>query len=341
MTDKPISPQGYLIGMLPINDNPFWGDLPEGGHGIPPGGETGQVLAKKTNADYDAEWVDQTGGGGGGKDGTTFTPSVSPEGELTWTNDGGKPNPEPVNIMGPAGPGGPQGPKGDTGETGPAGPKGDTGDTGPEGPQGPKGDTGETGPEGPQGPKGDTGETGPAGPEGQQGPKGDPGEGVPSGGTTGQVLAKKTNADYDTEWVDQTGGGGGGGVIEGKNFLSPVKITKEGSQYYLSLNGFNIMDELTGVLYCTLTFATSTPVNGRVTVTLPGGEYKPYGVAQYNMAGVARIPVTDDIIFVQLNSSAGRLLLDVKSLSGAAIEVDTSYTPNGLYITRWRDNNAS
>lgn len=33
---------------------------------------------------------------------------------------------------------------------------------------------------------------------------------VPSGGTTGQVLAKKSDTDYDTEWV--TGGGGGGGV---------------------------------------------------------------------------------------------------------------------------------
>ena len=32
--------------------------------------------------------------------------------------------------------------------------------------------------------------------------------GVPSGGTTGQVLAKNSDGDYDTEWVDQTGGGG-------------------------------------------------------------------------------------------------------------------------------------
>lgn len=33
---------------------------------------------------------------------------------------------------------------------------------------------------------------------------------VPVGGTTGQVLAKASNADYDTVWVNQTGGGGGG-----------------------------------------------------------------------------------------------------------------------------------
>lgn len=31
---------------------------------------------------------------------------------------------------------------------------------------------------------------------------------IPAGGTAGQVLAKKNETDYDTEWVDQTGGGG-------------------------------------------------------------------------------------------------------------------------------------
>ena len=34
-------------------------------------------------------------------------------------------------------------------------------------------------------------------------------EAIPAGGTTGQVLAKRTDADRDLEWVDQTGGGGG------------------------------------------------------------------------------------------------------------------------------------
>lgn len=67
---------------------------------------------------------------------------------------------------------------------------------------------------------------GPPGPPGPQGPPGADGtvsfdeltpaqreslrgEGVPAGGTTGQVLAKTSNTDYDTEWVDQSGGGGG------------------------------------------------------------------------------------------------------------------------------------
>ena len=43
--------------------------------------------------------------------------------------------------------------------------------------------------------------TGPAGPTGSQGAAG---VGVTIGGITGQVLAKKSNANYDTEWVNQT-----------------------------------------------------------------------------------------------------------------------------------------
>ena len=56
---------------------------------------------------------------------------------------------------------------------------------------------------------GTEGPAGPQGPTGPQGPQGEVGEGVPIGGTSGQVLAKASATDYDTEWVDQSGGGGG------------------------------------------------------------------------------------------------------------------------------------
>ena len=39
-------------------------------------------------------------GGIRGKDGVTFYPHVSAAGVLSWTNDGGKQNPDPVNIKG-------------------------------------------------------------------------------------------------------------------------------------------------------------------------------------------------------------------------------------------------
>lgn len=121
-------------------------------------------------------------GGGGGNDGVTFIPSVSEDGIISWTNNGGLPNPTPVDIMGPQGAQGqigPQGIQGDRGETGyyytplvddngnlswtnngglvnPStmnikGPQGAQGIQGIQGPQG------ETGAQGPQGLQGDPG----------------------------------------------------------------------------------------------------------------------------------------------------------------------------------------
>lgn len=79
---------------------------------------------------------------------------------------------------------------------------GPTGPVGPAGPAGPQGATGPAGAQGPEGPQGPTGATGPQGPAGV---------GVPVGGTTGQVLKKKSNTNHDTEWGD--GGSGGGGLL--------------------------------------------------------------------------------------------------------------------------------
>lgn len=73
---------------------------------------------------------------------------------------------------------------------------------------GPKGDKGDPGDPGPKGDKGDPGE---------QGPPGAVGAGVPAGGATGQVLAKATAADHDTQWIDPpTGGGGAVSSVNGK-----------------------------------------------------------------------------------------------------------------------------
>ena len=62
--------------------------------------------------------------GTNGRDGVTFTPSMSDDGDLSWTNDGGLANPATVNIKGPKGDQGERGEKGDTGATGPQGPAG-------------------------------------------------------------------------------------------------------------------------------------------------------------------------------------------------------------------------
>lgn len=71
-----------------------------------------------------------------GDDGATFTPSVSADGIISWTNDKDLPNPEPVNIKGAKGDKGDKGEKGDTGDTGPQGDQGEAGADGPPGKDG-------------------------------------------------------------------------------------------------------------------------------------------------------------------------------------------------------------
>ena len=157
-----ISPQGYKIKLAPTNDNPFWEKTIEGGI-------KSMTMTKETIGDFDYytwKYVDtddvehvfaeQKVSNKAGVDGVTFTPSVSADGVISWTNDGGLSNPPSMSIRGPQGV---KGDKGDVGARGPAGPTGPEGPRGLQGAQGAKGDTGATGPQGipgPQGPKGDT-----------------------------------------------------------------------------------------------------------------------------------------------------------------------------------------
>lgn len=56
---------------------------------------------------------DGAGGTGSGEDGVTFYPTII-NGVLSWTNDGGLTNPDPVNVVGPAGKDGKDGADGKT-----------------------------------------------------------------------------------------------------------------------------------------------------------------------------------------------------------------------------------
>ena len=222
--------------------------------------------------------------------GATFTPAVSAEGIISWSNDKDLPNPQSVDIKGPPGEGisvkgvvddeselpvsanngdtylvgteapynafiwtdgewvdnGPLtlGPKGDDGEaatiavgtttTLPAGSSASVTNSGTSSaavfnfsiPQGANGNDGADGADGeaatvavgttttlPAGSSATVTNSGtssaavlnfgiPQGAKGDDGADGADGEGVPTGGTTGQLLAKKTNTNFDTEWVD-------------------------------------------------------------------------------------------------------------------------------------------
>ena len=118
-------------------------------YGVPPGGTTGQVLTKSSNADGNCAWA--TGGGG----------------------EPGPPGPE--GPQGPPGPQGDAGPQGIPGTAGADGAAGAAGAQGPQGPPGPDGPQGAPGNDGAAGAAGAQGPEGPAGPEGAQGPQGIPG----------------------------------------------------------------------------------------------------------------------------------------------------------------------
>lgn len=115
---------------------------------IPTGGTKGQVLTKLSDEDKDYNWQDPTGGGGTGQNGATFTPSVSAEGVISWTNDKELPNPEPVNIKGGKGDKGDKGDPGEQGEPGEKGDKGEPGEPGAKGEQGQPGTPGKDGTDG-------------------------------------------------------------------------------------------------------------------------------------------------------------------------------------------------
>lgn len=151
-----------------------------------------------------------------------------------------------IGPTGKEGPQGPQGDRGPQGSTGPQGPKGDTGAKGDKGDTGPQGETGPSGKDGNDGADGDKGvsirdvyvdpddgdlyveltnsrlinaghvkgDDGKPGKDGRNGFTGGGGSGtggggasLPAGGTTGQVLAKASNANQDVSWQTVSGSG--------------------------------------------------------------------------------------------------------------------------------------
>lgn len=181
---------------------------------LPSGGKQYDVLGKLSEIDNDVGWIDIIGliktQGGAGRIRIRKTTT-----ELQWRQEGDEKWKTLILLDEIKGEPGAPGAKGDPGERGEKGDKGDQGEQGiqgiqgEQGIQGDKGDQGEQGIQGIQGEKGDKGDKGDQGDPGFPGMDGSPGVGVPTGGDTGQVLAKASPSDYDTEWVDPSTGGGG------------------------------------------------------------------------------------------------------------------------------------
>ena len=216
-----------------INNGPLQGAKGETGERGPQGiqgpkGDPGKDGAKGADGLPGKDGADGAPGkdGTNGRDGVTFTPSMSDDGDLSWTNDGGKANPQTVNLKGPKGDTGAKGDPGEKGADGAAGKDGVTftpsmsddgdlswtNDGGKANPKtvnlkGPKGDTGERGPQGIQGPKGDPGKDGAKGADGLPGKDG--ADGAPgkdgTNGRDGVTFTPAMSAAGDLSWSNDGG----------------------------------------------------------------------------------------------------------------------------------------
>ncbi|WP_223177756.1 hypothetical protein [Sphingobium sp. KCTC 72723] len=122
-----------------------------------------------------------------------------------------------------------------------------------------RGADGAAGATGAKGDKGDTGNTGAAGTNGTNG------QGVPTGGTTGQILSKTSNADFATAWIAAPTGGGGSGkpwyfdvpqastLTKVSGDASQLTITDDADAGLLVKCGPSVMGDISRVAYRTLT----------------------------------------------------------------------------------------
>lgn len=215
-----------------------------------------------------ALWDNGTAGADG-EDGATFTPSVSSDGTLSWSNDKGLANPASVNIKGEAGAAGAKGDKGDPftyddftaaqlaalkGEKGDKGDKGETGEQGVKGDKGDKGEQGEQGQQGIQGVKGDTGASGANGQDGK---------------SAYQIALDNGFVGTETDWLASLKGDKGDTGASGANITAAEVLTK-----LKTVDGQNSgldADMLDG--HDTTYFATATQLAGKADAAHTHSQY--------------------------------------------------------------------
>ena len=149
--------------------------------------------------------------GDSGSSGSSGTSGVGTDGSSgssgTSGIDGSSGSSGTSGINGSSGSSGTSGTSGTNGSSGSSGTSG-VGIDGSSGSSGTSGVDGSSGSSGTSGINGSSGSSGTSGAGGSSGSSGTSGQGVPAGGATDQVLSKVDGTDYNTAWVDQSGGGG-------------------------------------------------------------------------------------------------------------------------------------
>ena len=242
------------------------------GPGVATGGTTGQVLAKKSDANFDTEWINNSGGGSTVSVNVGETTTGEPGTNASVTNSGDETN-VVLNFTIPRG------------DTGPAGPAGDPGPAGP---------------------------------------------GVATGGTTGQVLAKKSDANFDTEWINNSGGGSTVSVNVGETTTGEpgtnASVTNSGDETNVVLN-FTIPRGDPGPENLVIITATaSTTVQGEY---IPDTTYtKALADIQANKAVMIKLENVPGRYYIPYSSSNAEILASAGTVSGSKQSIE-------LYLIKW------
>ena len=225
-------------------------------------------------------------GGQSGQNGATFTPYVSPDGVISWTNDKDLPNPAPVNI------------------------KGDKGEPGERGVQGEKGDPGKDGTNGIDGADGKDGIDGQPGKDGADGKEGSPGADgfaptVSVTDITGGHRVTITDKDGDKTFDVMDGKDGTGGSTEGGGaeweVINEITTTEEITRMTIDTdkdgNPFDLLECEISIQFATALGANaewyvSAGTNGSHTIALTAHKY--YMLIRYNPLSIGAMMVIHD-----------------------------------------------
>jgi hypothetical protein len=204
---------------------------------------------------------------------------------------------------------------------------------GPQGIQGLQGATGSQGPQGIQGIQGIQGPTGTAGATGATGPSGPTGTagvGVPTGGTTGQVLAKVDNTNYNTQWVTVSGSSGGGAPTDANCIVE----TDNAGLSAVSVLGATVITSVTGSLRQAAAKAGRLffPMDGDTIDRDDGSSWLSWGP----IYRITRPPLISTLTWLNQGTGSateanGYLVMDAPAVNGNQIRALMKATPSTPY----------
>jgi hypothetical protein len=191
--------------------------------------------------------------------------------------------------------------------------------------QGETGVSGAPGSSGTSGSTGATGSSGSSGSTGATGSSGSSGAGVPTGGTAGQVLAKVDGTNYNTQWVNQSGGGGGTGMTFNQFWsqivddLNPHPADPTALEPYsikISYNAglasvVNIVDTGNNILKTVYTGTTYTPTLNASTIAFLDAT----GISEESVTALA---LDDLVVGLKTNSLWDKILTLYPMVGGTA-----------------------